>query len=503
MNKLILICDHTWHKRYTSLNRVKYNKVKILNFKSDSLIKSIVNISKEYPQDYLLIVNDNFFGHFKLLNNIIINLKRDNIIVYGNKLDNFDFTKIGNDCVIGFDTNKLLNNLGSINYNSTINHLQRYIISNSIDYKYNVKIMNYKNKIKDALVDEDQIFKTTAKRKRRNVRRNESVDERFIKKRNKKSYFPELRNKIPKVLFVCDVKGWAWWIKSQYIKKYLKPYYDIDVISIIDSPQKINYNKYDLYFTFGYSYISRITNAEEERRISGLTAHRPLDILQRKIKNVSWAHANSVLLYNELKKIHNSCFYTPNGVDTDLFKQKELLKNGKVKFGHIGKKSPKKGQSEYIEPAIEKTESRYFSHYNNYKSKVSHEKMPNLYQNFDVFLCASEEDGTPCPALEAAACGRPIISNKIGSMPELIENYKTGILLEKRDIDLYVDAIKWCKDNPEKVVEMGNNIRRKVETEWTWELMSKNYLYMFDYILQIDRGLSYYENPALHHIEGE
>ena len=86
-------------------------------------------------------------------------------------------------------------------------------------------------------------------------------------------------------------------------------------------------------------------------------------------------------------------------------------------------------------------------------------------------------------------------------MPELIENYKTGILLDKPNVDLYVDAIKWCQNNPEKVVEMGKNIRKKIEQEWTWELMAKNYLFMFDSILQIQRDPSLYENPAKHHID--
>ena len=127
--------------------------------------------------------------------------------------------------------------------------------------------------------------------------------------------------------------------------------------------------------------------------------------------------------------------------------------------------------------------------------------MPDLYKNFDVFICASQEDGTPCPGLEAAASGIPIISNKIGNMPELVETYKTGILLEKRDVDLYVDAIKWCQNNPEKVIKMGENIRRRIEEEWTWKLMAKNYLYMFDNILGINRGLSEYINPAQFHLE--
>jgi len=203
-----------------------------------------------------------------------------------------------------------------------------------------------------------------------------------------------------------------------------------------------------------------------ERRISGITAHRPFDVIRRKMQSAGWVHANSILLYNELKKIHKNCFYTPNGVDEEMFTPKrELFCDDKIVIGHVGKYSPQKGQGEFIEPTIKKADVTYFSHYNNYKSKIPFEKMPDLYKNFDVFICASQEDGTPCPGLEAAASGIPIISNKIGNMPELVETYKTGILLEKRDVDLYVDAIKWCQNNPEKVIKMGENIRRRIEEE--------------------------------------
>lgn len=50
---------------------------------------------------------------------------------------------------------------------------------------------------------------------------------------------------------------------------------------------------------------------------------------------------------------------------------------------------------------------------------------------------------------------------------------------------------------------MGYNIRKKIENEWSWELMSKNYLKMFDHIFDIKREPSCYENPASNHIMDE
>lgn len=49
---------------------------------------------------------------------------------------------------------------------------------------------------------------------------------------------------------------------------------------------------------------------------------------------------------------------------------------------------------------------------------------------------------------------------------------------------------------------MGKNARQEILKGWTWELMSKNYLLMFDSILGIKRDRALYENPALHHIKG-
>ena len=49
---------------------------------------------------------------------------------------------------------------------------------------------------------------------------------------------------------------------------------------------------------------------------------------------------------------------------------------------------------------------------------------------------------------------------------------------------------------------MGENALKEIREKWTWKLMSRNYLLMFDSILGIKRDRGLYENPALYHIEG-
>jgi hypothetical protein len=154
-------------------------------------------------------------------------------------------------------------------------------------------------------------------------------------------------------------------------------------------------------------------------------------------------HANSVLLYKELKKIHNLPFYIPNGVDEKLFYEKLpiLHQRDEIVFGHVGKKSKMKNQKSIIEPATNKAGVKYRPHYNNYMTKVPHTQMVDIHNKYDVFVACSDEDGTPNGMLEAAACGRPIIINNIGNAPEFIINGYNGFIIDK-DIDAYVETMK-------------------------------------------------------------
>lgn len=293
----------------------------------------------------------------------------------------------------------------------------------------------------------------------------------------------------PRILFITDVEGWAWWLKSHYIKKHLEDDFIIDVTSVHGSSRSLLYDTtYDLYFTFGYGNSKDLCKFPYHKRITGVTAHRNIDSIMRSMSLCYATHANSMLLLKQLRGVHDNCFYVPNGVDTDLFypKTEPLINKSFVTFGHVGKLSPKKGQLAIIEPACKMAEVKYFSHYNTWVDPVRHEDMIDVYQNLDVMIVASDEDGTPNPALEAAACGRPIISNKIGNMPEFIVDGYNGFLVEKK-IGAYVEKIKWFKANPEKVVEMGKNARQTAIDGWTWKIQSENYRKMFWKLLGFEK----------------
>jgi len=186
------------------------------------------------------------------------------------------------------------------------------------------------------------------------------------------------------------------------------------------------------------------------------------------MNSVDHHHANSVLLYNELKGLGKNPFYVPNGINEKLFFPIWPLfhRRNYLSVGHIGKKSPNKNQAKFLEPLMESMKLQYNPHYNDYSNKIPHNKMIHKYQNFDIFIASSSEDGTPNGMLEAAACGRPIIINKIGNAPEFITNGYNGFVVEMNQ-DAYREKINWCIKHPREVVKMGENAFKEVTSKWT------------------------------------
>jgi glycosyltransferase involved in cell wall biosynthesis len=288
----------------------------------------------------------------------------------------------------------------------------------------------------------------------------------------------------PKILFICDVMGWAWWIKSHYLKKYLSEDFRIDIKCVLGDgcqpTNRINQNAYDLYFSYGFSYIDFLYRVPKHKKITGITAHRRKNVIFPKMRLAGHHHANSKMLLKELHDMgFKKAYYIPNGVDEELFRPIEPIKrNSELIVGHVGKECPVKGQREFILPAIKSCNAKSVTNLKTWKDRIPHKEMPDIYNKMDVFVVASIEDGTPNPALEAAACGRPIISNQIGNMPEFIKDGYNGFIVERK-IGEYVKKIKYFQENRDELIRMGNNARKTVLENWTWEKQAENYRNMF------------------------
>ena len=184
--------------------------------------------------------------------------------------------------------------------------------------------------------------------------------------------------------------------------------------------------------------------------------------------------ANNLKSLENLKEIYKGdTFYAPRGVDPKVFYPMrttfERKPDDKFTVAYVGKPVPEKGLFQFIQPACETACVRLIINDRNYEDALSPEEMNEFYNQADVFVVASTIDGTPNPALESAACGKPIISNHIGNMPELIKDGVNGFLIDEMTIPNYAAKLKWLRTNQKRAFEMGMEAREAILRDWTWE----------------------------------
>ncbi|HEX7490434.1 MAG TPA: glycosyltransferase family 4 protein [Candidatus Limnocylindrales bacterium] len=75
-------------------------------------------------------------------------------------------------------------------------------------------------------------------------------------------------------------------------------------------------------------------------------------------------------------------------------------------------------------------------------------------------------EGLPVSVLEAYATGTPVIASRIGSLAEIVEDGRTGLLAAPGNAGDLAERLGWARDHPDEMKRMGANARLEYETKY-------------------------------------
>ncbi|MGH9321899.1 MAG: glycosyltransferase family 4 protein [Vicinamibacteria bacterium] len=103
---------------------------------------------------------------------------------------------------------------------------------------------------------------------------------------------------------------------------------------------------------------------------------------------------------------------------------------------------------------------------------VTQRDLVPLYRRADVFVLPAVAEmhwGIPNVLVEALACGLPVVTTPLPSVPELVEDGVSGILIEDGDARTLADCIERLARSPELRRDMGRRGRESVERKFDIE----------------------------------
>ena len=96
-----------------------------------------------------------------------------------------------------------------------------------------------------------------------------------------------------------------------------------------------------------------------------------------------------------------------------------------------------------------------------------HHILSTYYRAADVVIVPSRSESFGLVALEASACGVPVVASGVGGLLTLVDHGETGFLVHDRDPRQFAEYIAEILDHPERAAQMGRRGAARAR-QYTW-----------------------------------
>jgi glycosyltransferase involved in cell wall biosynthesis len=98
--------------------------------------------------------------------------------------------------------------------------------------------------------------------------------------------------------------------------------------------------------------------------------------------------------------------------------------------------------------------------------------LPTLYAALDVVVLTSRNEGTPVALIEAGAAGKPAVATRVGGVADVVQDGKTGLLVQPGDPRAVAAGISALLDDPGRARALGEAAKREASSRFTIERLA-------------------------------
>ncbi|WP_456377695.1 glycosyltransferase family 4 protein [Lutibacter sp.] len=102
-----------------------------------------------------------------------------------------------------------------------------------------------------------------------------------------------------------------------------------------------------------------------------------------------------------------------------------------------------------------------------YLGWVSGEEKESYLRSCDIYILPSYNEGLPMSLLEAMSWGKPVISTRVGGIPELIRDNQDGMIVDAGNVEQISSSLMELIESKEKRRQFGQNSRERIEEKFS------------------------------------
>jgi glycosyltransferase involved in cell wall biosynthesis len=118
-----------------------------------------------------------------------------------------------------------------------------------------------------------------------------------------------------------------------------------------------------------------------------------------------------------------------------------------------------------------------------FTGQIDFARIVDLYSLGGIFCMTSHVEASPNVVLEAMAAGLPVVSTNVGALPKIVEDGKSGIVVNRSCIDEMVSAISGILNNESLYYNFGRRGREIATSRWKPSIIAQKHLEMYKHII--------------------